>query len=53
MQLMSEGSSWELFIPASLAYGNSQRGPHIYPGATLVFQLDLLKVLGPARADEL
>jgi hypothetical protein len=29
--------------------GDSRRGPHITPGAVLVFQLELLKVKGPGQ----
>ena len=49
MQLMPEGSKWELYIPSELAYGNQQRGQHITPGAVLVFKLELLKLLGPGQ----
>merc|ERR1719487_3179101 len=44
MQLMKEGDKWELYIKSDLAYGNRQRGAHIYPGATLVFELEMIKV---------
>jgi FKBP-type peptidyl-prolyl cis-trans isomerase FklB len=44
MQLMGEGAKWELYIPSELAYGDSQRGAHITPGAVLVFELEILKV---------
>ena len=47
MQLMKEGSTWELYIPSDLAYGNAGRGSVIYGGATLVFTLELLQVNGP------
>jgi FKBP-type peptidyl-prolyl cis-trans isomerase len=43
LQLMPEGSSWELVIPAGLAYGASGAGP-IPPDATLIFQVDLLAI---------
>jgi hypothetical protein len=29
--------------------GDSRRGPHITPGAVLVFQLEILKVKGPGQ----
>jgi FKBP-type peptidyl-prolyl cis-trans isomerase FklB len=48
MQLMPEGSKWELYIPSALAYGESRRGQHITPGSVLIFTLELLKVKGPA-----
>ena len=37
-------SQWELYIKSELAYGNQQRGRHIYPGAALIFELEMLKV---------
>lgn len=40
LQLMKEGSKWQLFIPASLAYG--ERGP--LAGNTLIFDVELLEV---------
>ena len=46
MQLMAEGDKWQLFLPSELAYGDSQRGEHITPGAVLVFELEILKVNG-------
>ncbi|CAM9551695.1 unnamed protein product [Discosporangium mesarthrocarpum] len=51
MQLMKEGDHWELVIPSELAYGDSQRGPHITPGAVLVFELELLKVKGKVAGE--
>mmetsp|Transcript_24270 Transcript_24270/g.31337 ORF Transcript_24270/g.31337 Transcript_24270/m.31337 type:complete len:171 (+) Transcript_24270:247-759(+) len=44
LQLMKQGDIWELYIPSDLAYGNRQMGPHIYPGATLIFKLELVEV---------
>mmetsp|Transcript_21701 Transcript_21701/g.36280 ORF Transcript_21701/g.36280 Transcript_21701/m.36280 type:complete len:159 (+) Transcript_21701:70-546(+) len=46
MQLMKEGDKWELTLPSELAYGDMQRGQHITPGAVLVFELEIIKVLG-------
>ena len=37
MQLMKEGDKWELTIPSEIAYGDSQRGPHITPGKLFFF----------------
>ena len=42
LQLMTEGSKWELFIPADLAYGPGGTGP-IGPNATLIFEVELLQ----------
>ena len=41
---MCYSSQWELYIKSELAYGNQQRGRHIYPGAALIFELEMLKV---------
>lgn len=49
MQLMREGDEWELTIPSELAYGDSQRGQHITPGAVLIFDLQLIKVKGASK----
>ncbi|HEX5011882.1 MAG TPA: FKBP-type peptidyl-prolyl cis-trans isomerase [Planctomycetota bacterium] len=43
VQLMQEGAIYKFVIPASLAYGSQGRGP-IPPDATLVFQIELVKV---------
>jgi FKBP-type peptidyl-prolyl cis-trans isomerase FklB len=45
--MMPVGSKWQLFIPADLAYGDQQRGEHIKPGSTLVFEIELLSTKGP------
>jgi len=44
LQLMKEGSKWELFIPASLAYGERGAGNAIGPYATLIFDIELISV---------
>ena len=44
LQLMKEGAKWKLFIPASLAYGEQGAGGVIGPNATLLFEVELLKV---------
>lgn len=42
--MMKEGGSSRFFIPAELAYGAAGSGP-IEPNSTLVFDIDLLKVI--------
>ena len=43
LQLMPVGSTWELYIPANLAYGDSAP-PMIGPGQALVFTVELLEI---------
>ena len=45
LQLMNVGSKWELYIPSDLAYGDSGAGPRIGPGATLIFEIELLEIV--------
>lgn len=44
LQLMKEGSTWELFVPADLAYGERGAGSVIGPNATLIFEVELISI---------
>ena len=44
LQLMSEGSKYILYIPSDLGYGDRGAGAQIKPGATLIFEVELLEV---------
>lgn len=44
LQLMNEGSTWMLTIPANLAYGETGAGGVIGPNETLIFKVHLIKV---------
>jgi len=43
LQLMKEGSKWQLFIPPELGYGERGVGP-IPPNSALIFEIELLTV---------
>jgi FKBP-type peptidyl-prolyl cis-trans isomerase FklB len=43
LQLMKEGSKWQLVIPPELAYGAHGTGP-IPPNAVLVFEVELISI---------
>lgn len=45
VQLMQEGAKYEFVIPARLAYGRKGAGDVVPPNATLIFQVELLRVL--------
>ena len=42
LTLMKEGSKWQLFIPAALAYGEEGAPPAIGPNSALLFEVELL-----------
>jgi len=44
LQLMPTGSTWELYIPANLAYGEQGAPPSIGPNETLIFKVNLISV---------
>ena len=44
LQMMKVGSKYELYIPASLAYGERGAGQEIGPNSTLKFEVELLGI---------
>jgi FKBP-type peptidyl-prolyl cis-trans isomerase len=52
LQLMPVGSKWQLFIPPDLAYGDRGAGGDIGPGATLVFEIELLSIEDKSKAPD-
>ncbi|MCB2185180.1 MAG: FKBP-type peptidyl-prolyl cis-trans isomerase [Deltaproteobacteria bacterium] len=47
LPMMKTGGLWEVVVPADLAYGERGMFPRIGPNAVLVFQIEVIKVLGP------
>ena len=45
LQLMHEGDKWRLYIPSDLAYGTNGAGGVIGPNMTLIFDVELLRVI--------
>ena len=44
VQLMKVGGKSKLVCPSDIAYGDQGRPPAIKPGATLVFEVELLEI---------
>jgi FKBP-type peptidyl-prolyl cis-trans isomerase len=51
LQLMPVGSKWQLFVPAELGYGDRGAGGEIGPGATLIFEVELLSIQGKDKSE--
>lgn len=44
LQLMPKGSTWEVYVPANLAYGERGIGGPIGPNETLIFKIHLIDI---------
>ena len=42
--MMPVGAKWKIFLPSDLAYGDNGSGDKIAPGATLIFDIELLGI---------
>ena len=47
LQAMKEGAHWQIVVPSEFAYGESAAGGGIGPNATLIFEIELLKIMAP------
>src|SRR3982751_6854182 len=47
LQLMKQGSKYQLFIPSNLAYGERSVSPELGPNSTLIFDVELQDVKPP------
>jgi FKBP-type peptidyl-prolyl cis-trans isomerase FklB len=46
LKLMKPGDKWMLYIPSGLAYGSQAVGGKIPPNSDLIFEVQLLQILG-------
>lgn len=44
LKMMPAGSTWRLYIPSELGYGDKGAGGTIPPGSTLIFDLELVEI---------
>ena len=49
---MCIGEKRKLTIPSDLAYGQTGAPPDVHPGATLVFEIELVDILLPSGEDD-
>jgi len=47
VKLMTVGSSYKLYVPSDLGYGDRGAGNDIPGGATLIFEIELLEIVPP------
>ena len=52
LQLMHVGEKYKLYIPSELAYGAQSPSPAIPANSVLVFDLELLGIKDPAKAEQ-
>ncbi len=45
LSLMREGATYKFVIPSDLAYGNTSPGSPLYPGATVIFETELIEIV--------
>ncbi len=45
LQMMKEGSKWEIYVPPEIGYGQRGSGRNVPPNAALIFEIELLEVV--------
>ncbi|OGS20024.1 MAG: hypothetical protein A2252_01895 [Elusimicrobia bacterium RIFOXYA2_FULL_39_19] len=53
LQLMNTGSTYELYIPSALAYGENGAGGTIGPNAVLIFTVELISIEKPESTPQM
>jgi FKBP-type peptidyl-prolyl cis-trans isomerase len=46
---MSVGSKWRVYMPSEMGFDNMGRLPHLLPGAAMIFELELLRIIPHPR----
>jgi len=49
IKIMPKGSIWQVYIPENLAYGAQGAGQAIGPFATLIFDMEMVDIIGEAK----
>ena len=52
LQLMKVGSKYKFYIPSKIAYGERGVSQVIPPNSTLIFEVELLEILPPAKTEK-
>lgn len=52
LQLMKEGTKAMLYIPSDLAYAEMGAGDKIKPNSALIFEIELVQVVSPAKEEK-
>ena len=52
LKRMRPGATWEVFVPAKLAYGERGVGGPIGPNATLIFKIRLIAIVKPTAKNK-
>ena len=48
---MKSGAKWKVLVPSEMGYGAQGAGSSIGPNETLIFEIELLSIEAPAKAE--